>query len=115
MLFYINSCLNDLFQQEVPAAFVSFKSRLGAAVALHVQQGENPTEWLTERAPEPEDVYWPFFSPSFLSRWIGNVAVVFACIILTILFFIPVIIVQGLTNLDQLETWFPFLKGVLNM
>ncbi|KAJ0535581.1 putative calcium-dependent channel, 7TM region phosphate [Helianthus annuus] len=86
--------------KEVPAAFVSFKSRLGAAVVLHVQQGENPTEWLTERAPEPEDVYWPFFSASFISRWIGNVMVIFAC---------------GLTNLDQLETWFPFLKGVLNI
>nr|XP_043615619.1 CSC1-like protein HYP1 [Erigeron canadensis]XP_043615620.1 CSC1-like protein HYP1 [Erigeron canadensis] len=101
--------------KEVPAAFVSFKSRLGAAVALHIQQGENPTEWLTERAPEPRDIYWPFFSASFLSRWIGNVVVVFACVILTILFFIPVIIVQGLTNLDQLETWFPFLKDVLNI
>ncbi|MFS7897405.1 putative calcium-dependent channel, 7TM region phosphate [Helianthus anomalus] len=101
--------------KEVPAAFVSFKSRLGAAVALHVQQGENPTEWLTERAPEPEDVYWPFFSASFISRWIGNVMVIFACVILTILFFIPVIIVQGLTNLDQLETWFPFLKGILKI
>ncbi|KAI3726129.1 hypothetical protein L1987_65926 [Smallanthus sonchifolius] len=101
--------------KEVPAAFVSFKSRLGAAVALHVQQGENPTEWLTEQAPEPEDVYWPFFSASFISRWIGNVIVVFACVILTILFFIPVLIVQGLTNLDQLETWFPFLKSVLNI
>ncbi|XP_076931258.1 hyperosmolality-gated Ca2+ permeable channel 2.3-like [Bidens hawaiensis] len=101
--------------KEVPAAFVSFKSRLGTAVALHIQQGENPTEWLTERAPEPQDVYWPFFSASFLSRWIGNVMVVFACVILTILFLIPVGIVQGLTNLDQLETWFPFLKGVLNI
>ncbi|KAI7757545.1 hypothetical protein M8C21_032784 [Ambrosia artemisiifolia] len=100
---------------EVPAAFVSFKSRLGTAVALHIQQGENPTEWLTERAPEPEDVYWPFFSPSFISRWIGNVMVVFACVILTILFFIPVIIVQSLTHLEQLETWFPFLKGVLDI
>ncbi|KAI3784866.1 hypothetical protein L1987_43973 [Smallanthus sonchifolius] len=101
--------------EEVPAAFVSFKSRLGAAVALHVQQGENPTEWLTEQAPEPDDVYWPCFSASFISRWIGNVIVVFACVILTILFLIPVIIVQGLTNLDQLETWFPFLEGVLNI
>ncbi|KAK9054011.1 hypothetical protein SSX86_025086 [Deinandra increscens subsp. villosa] len=101
--------------KEVPAAFVSFKSRLGAAVALHIQQAENPTEWLTESAPEPKDVYWPFFSASFLSRWIGNVTVVFACVLLTILFLIPVIIVQGLTNLDQLETWFPFLQGVLNI
>lgn len=104
-----------LHGQELPAAFVSFKSRIGAAVALQIQQGTKPTEWLTERAPEPRDTYWPFFSASFLSRWIGNVVVVIACFILTVLFFIPVIIVQGLTNLNQLETWFPFLKGILNI
>ncbi|KAL4581798.1 hypothetical protein LXL04_006326 [Taraxacum kok-saghyz] len=104
-----------LHGKELPAAFVSFKSRIGAAVALHIQQGSKPTEWLTERAPEPRDTYWPFFSASFLSRWIGNVVVVVACIVLTVLFFIPVIIVQGLTNLNQLETWFPFLKSILDI
>ncbi|GJT56774.1 CSC1-like protein HYP1 isoform X1 [Tanacetum coccineum] len=101
--------------KEVPAAFVSFKSRLGAAIALQIQQGEKPTEWLTERAPEPRDIYWPFFSASFLSRWIGNVVVVVVCVVLTILFLIPVFIVQSLTHLEQLETWFPFLINVLKI
>ncbi|CAH1421016.1 unnamed protein product [Lactuca virosa] len=104
-----------LHGKELPAAFVSFKSRIGAAVVLQIQQGQKPTEWLTERAPEPRDTYWPFFSASFLSRWIGNVVVVIACVVLTILFFIPVLIVQGLTNLNQLETWFPFLTSILNI
>ena len=94
---------------------MSFKSRLGAATALHIQQGINPTEWVTERAPEPQDVHWPFFSTSFLKRWICKLLVFVACISLTILFLIPVVIVQGLTNLDQLETWFPFLKGILSL
>lgn len=99
---------------EVPAAFVSFKSRFDAAIALHIKQGTNPTEWVTEPAPEPQDVYWPFFSASFMKRWISNLVAVVACIILTVLFFLPVVIVvQGLTHLDQLETWFPFLKGIL--
>ncbi|KAH9676607.1 CSC1-like protein HYP1 [Citrus sinensis] len=97
------------------AAFVSFNSRYGAAIALHIQQGVNPTEWVTEQAPGPQDVHWPFFSSSFMKRWICKLAVVVACIALTILFLIPVVIVQGLTHLDQLETWFPFLKGVLNL
>ncbi|KAG2714228.1 hypothetical protein I3843_03G020000 [Carya illinoinensis] len=101
--------------KEVPAAFVSFKSRLGAAVALHIQQAVNPTKWVTERAPEPQDVYWPFFSDSFIKRWICVLVVFVACIALTILFLIPVVLVQGLTNLDQLETWFPFLKGILKL
>ncbi|KAF8012894.1 hypothetical protein BT93_I0913 [Corymbia citriodora subsp. variegata] len=101
--------------QEVPAAFVSFKSHFGAATVLHIQQRINPTEWVTEQAPEPQDIHWPFFSTSFLKRWICNLAVVAACIAITILFLIPVVIVQGLTNLDQLETWFPFLEGLLKI
>ncbi|XP_050271663.1 CSC1-like protein HYP1 [Quercus robur] len=105
----------SLAGKEVSAAFVSFKSRLGAAVALHIQQGINPTEWITERAPEPHDVHWPFFSSSYLKRWICTLLVFAACAALTILFLIPVVIVQSLTNLEQLETWFPFLEGILSL
>lgn len=106
---------SSLAGKEVSAAFVSFKSRLGAAVALHIQQGINPTEWITERAPEPHDVHWPFFSSSYLKRWMCTLMVFAACAALTILFLIPVVIVQSLTNLDQLETWFPFLEGILSL
>ncbi|XP_065856171.1 CSC1-like protein HYP1 [Euphorbia lathyris] len=101
--------------EEVPAAFVSFKSRFGAAVALHIQQGVNPTEWVTERAPEPQDVHWSFFSASFLRRWIYQLVAIVSCIAVTFLFFVPVVIVQGLANLHQLEIWLPFLKSVLGL
>ncbi|KAJ7971014.1 CSC1-like protein [Quillaja saponaria] len=104
-----------LARKEDPAAFVSFKSRFGAAIPLHIQEGVNPTEWVTEQAPEPHDVYWPLFSASFMKRWISKQMVVVACAALTILFFVPVAITQGLTNLDQLEIWFPFLKSVLRL
>ncbi|XP_002522488.2 CSC1-like protein At1g69450 isoform X1 [Ricinus communis] len=103
------------FGEETRAAFVSFKSRYGAAVAFHLQQSVNPTQWVTEQAPEPDDVYWPFFSSSFMRRWISKLVVVVACILLTILFLIPVVVVQGLTNLSQLEIWFPFLKSILTI
>ncbi|KAK8553133.1 hypothetical protein V6N13_089348 [Hibiscus sabdariffa] len=106
---------SSLAGEEIPAAFVSFKSRFGAAIALHIQQGINPTEWVTEQAPEPKDVYWPFFSASFMKRWIFKIVVVVAYVAVTILFLIPVVVVQGLTHLDQLETWLPFLKGVLSL
>ncbi|XP_058722711.1 CSC1-like protein HYP1 isoform X1 [Vicia villosa] len=106
---------SSLASMEVPAAFVSFKTRFGAAIALHIQEGVNPTEWITEEAPEPHDVHWPFFTVSFLKRWISKLVVFVAYSTLTILFFIPVAIVQGLTHLDQLETLFPFLKGVLRL
>ncbi|KAL0350853.1 UNVERIFIED_CONTAM: CSC1-like protein HYP1 [Sesamum radiatum] len=101
--------------KEVPAAFVSFKSRFSAAIVSHVQQGVKPTEWITEQAPDPQDVYWPFFSASFIKRWFANIVVIFACIFVTVLFLVPVLLVQGLTHLDQLEVWLPFLRGILNL
>ncbi|CAL9084911.1 unnamed protein product [Musa textilis] len=42
----------------MPAAFVSFGTRWGAAVCAQTQQTRNPTLWLTEWAPEPRDIYW---------------------------------------------------------
>ncbi|XP_056165318.1 CSC1-like protein At1g69450 isoform X2 [Syzygium oleosum] len=100
---------------EARAAFVSFNSRYAAATAFHLQQGIDPTQWLAEEAPEPHDVYWPFFSSSFMRRWISKLVVIVACILLTILFLIPVLVVQGLTNLSQLEVLFPFLKSILTL
>jgi hypothetical protein len=94
---------------------VSFKTRYGASTVFHLQQSTNPTHWLTEEAPQPNDVFWPFFSSSFMGRWISKLLVVVACILLTILFLIPVVVVQGLTNLSQLEVWFPFLKSILTL
>ncbi|TXG56561.1 hypothetical protein EZV62_017874 [Acer yangbiense] len=100
---------------EIRAAFVSFNSRYGAAIPFHMQLSTNPTNWIAEQAPEPDDVFWPFFSTSFIKRWIYKLVVVVACILLTILFLIPVVLVQGLTNLSQLEIWFPILKGILTI
>ncbi|KAG2702429.1 hypothetical protein I3843_06G083000 [Carya illinoinensis] len=105
----------SLAGEEIPAAFVSFKSRYGAAIAFHLRQSINPIQWVTEQAPEPNDVYWPFFSSTFMRRWICKLVVVVACILLTILFLIPVVFVQGLTNLSQLEVWLPFLKSILTI
>ncbi|KAI9389780.1 hypothetical protein POPTR_008G091200v4 [Populus trichocarpa] len=101
--------------KDTHAAFVSFKTRYGASTVFHLQQSTNPTHWLTEEAPQPNDVFWPFFSSSFMGRWISKLLVVVACILLTILFLIPVVVVQGLTNLSQLEVWFPFLKSILTL
>ncbi|XP_011017881.1 PREDICTED: CSC1-like protein At1g69450 isoform X1 [Populus euphratica] len=101
--------------KDTHAAFVSFKTRYGASTVFHLQQSTNPTHWLTEEAPQPNDVFWPFFSSSFMGRWISKLLVVVACILLTVVFLIPVVVVQGLTNLSQLEVWFPFLKSILTI
>ncbi|WJX50896.1 hypothetical protein P8452_37142 [Trifolium repens] len=103
----------SLIAEEARAAFVFFKSRYAAASAFHLQPSINPTQWITEPAPQPHDVYWPFFSESFMKQWISKLVVIVVCISFTILFLIPVVIVQGLTNLKQLEVLFPFLKSIL--
>uniref|UniRef100_A0A5B6ZUL2 Putative CSC1-like protein HYP1 n=1 Tax=Davidia involucrata TaxID=16924 RepID=A0A5B6ZUL2_DAVIN len=105
----------SLAGEEARAAFVSFNSRYGAAIASNMQLSINPTYWVTEQAPEPHDVYWPFFSKSFMRKWISKIVVIVACVLLTVVFLIPIVIVQGLTNLSQLEIWFPFLKSILTI
>ncbi|KAL1538737.1 CSC1-like protein HYP1 [Salvia divinorum] len=105
----------SLAGKEVPAAFVSFKTRFSAAIVSHLQQGLKPTDWVTEPAPDPQDIHWPFFSASFFKKWMCNIAVVFTCLLITIMFLVPVLIAQGLTNLAQLETMLPFLSGILKL
>lgn len=50
-----------------------------------------------------------------MKKWISKLVVYVAYTVITILFLIPVVIVQGLTHLDQLEIWLPFLKGILSI
>lgn len=105
----------SLIAEEARAAFVFFKSRYGAASAFHLQPSINPTQWITEPAPAPKDVYWPFFSESFMKQWVSKLVVIVVCILFTISFLIPVVLVQGLTNLKQLEILFPFLASILSI
>ncbi|CAO2829535.1 unnamed protein product [Amaranthus hypochondriacus] len=100
--------------KEVRSAFVFFKSRFTAAIASRLQQSEKPTQWVTEQAPEPNDVYWPVFHSTFFRRWMSRVVIIVVSILLTVLFLLPVVIVQSLANLSQLEVWFPFLKNILS-
>ncbi|XP_047047040.1 CSC1-like protein HYP1 [Lolium rigidum] len=102
-------------RQEISAAFVSFKSRYAAANAIYIRQSDNPTEWQTEHAPDPHDVYWPNFSTTFMERWISKFIVFVASVLLIIVFLIVVAFIQGLTYMEQLEAWLPFLKNILEI
>jgi len=102
-------------EKELPAAFVSFRSRYGAAMASQLVQSSNPLLWVTEPAPEPSDIYWPFLSAPYIQLWISKFVVVVAVFFLTILFLVPVTFVQGLTQLTELESFLPFLKKVLKL
>ncbi|KAH9304770.1 hypothetical protein KI387_009174, partial [Taxus chinensis] len=106
---------SDYFQEakELPAAFVSFKSRFSAAVAAQVRQSSNPMLWMTELAPEPGDVYWSNLSIPCRQLWFRKIVVLLGSIALSFVFLIPVTFVQGLSQLDRLQKYFPFLRKVL--
>ncbi|XP_057422162.1 calcium permeable stress-gated cation channel 1-like [Lotus japonicus] len=99
----------------MPAAFVSFKSRWGAAVCAQTQQTRNPTLWLTEWAPEPRDIYWPNLSIPYVSLTIRRLIMAVAFFFLTFFFMIPIAFVQTLASLDGLEKKAPWLEPLLKM
>ena len=99
--------------QECAAALVFFRTRYAALVASRVLQSSNPMHWVTDRAPEPLDVYWKNLSIPYKQLWIRKLATRLASLVLTLLFIVPVGFVQGLLHLEGLQKRFPFLKGDL--
>ncbi|KAF5481027.1 hypothetical protein F2P56_001721 [Juglans regia] len=97
----------------MPAAFVSFKTRWGAAVCAQTQQSRNPTIWLTEWAPEPRDVYWDNLANPYVSLTIRKLIVAVAFFFLTFFFMIPIAFVQSLANIEGIEKAVPFLKPII--
>ncbi|WOL17542.1 calcium permeable stress-gated cation channel 1-like isoform X1 [Canna indica] len=94
----------------MPAAFVSFRTRWGAAVCAQTQQTRNPTSWLTEWAPEPRDVYWENLAIPFVSLTIRQLIMTVALFFLTFFYIVPISLVQYLANIEGLEKAAPFLK-----
>ncbi|XVF71859.1 hypothetical protein PTKIN_Ptkin12aG0073300 [Pterospermum kingtungense] len=99
----------------MPAAFVSFKTRWGAAVCAQTQQSRNPTIWLTEWAPEPRDVYWENLAIPFVFLTIRRLIVAVAFFFLTFFFMIPITFVQSLANIEGIEKALPFLKPIIEV
>lgn len=97
----------------MPASFVSFKDRWGAAVCAQTQQSRNPTIWLTEWAPEPRDVYWRNLPIPYVSLAIRRLISGVAFFFLTFFFMIPIAFVQSLANISGIEKTAPFLKPIV--
>ncbi|PPS19911.1 hypothetical protein GOBAR_AA00670 [Gossypium barbadense] len=107
--------LNSNTKSIMPAAFVSFKTRWGAAVCAQTQQSRNPTTWLTEWAPEPRDVYWENLAIPFVFLTIRRLIAAVAFFFLTFFFMIPIAIVQSLANIESIEKALPFLKPIIEV
>ncbi|CAB4306119.1 unnamed protein product [Prunus armeniaca] len=99
----------------MPAAFVSFKTRWGAAVCAQTQQSRDPTIWLTDWAPEPRDVYWPNLAIPYVSLSVKRLIMGVAFFFLTFFFMIPIAIVQSFASLEGIEKAAPFLKPIVEM
>lgn len=97
----------------MPAAFVSFKSRWGAAVCAQTQQTRNPTIWLTEWAPEPRDVYWPNLAIPYVHLSVRRLLMSVAFFFLTFFFIIPIAFVQSLASIEGIQRYAPFLKVIV--
>ncbi|WCJ21495.1 ERD (early-responsive to dehydration stress) family protein [Euphorbia peplus] len=99
----------------IPAAFVSFKSRWAAAVCAQTQQSSNPTIWLTERAPEPRDVYWDNLAIPYVELSIRRLVMAVGLFLLIFFFMIPIALVQSIASIEGIQKVFPFLKHLIQM
>ncbi|XP_047078405.1 CSC1-like protein RXW8 [Lolium rigidum] len=109
----ISNTDNNTDNEECAVAFVFFKTRYGALVASDVLQTSNPTKWVTDLAPEPNDVYWSKIWLPYNQLWIRQIATLLGSIVFMLLFLIPVAFIQGLSELEQLQQKLPFLNGLL--
>ncbi|KAL5225936.1 hypothetical protein ABZP36_012575 [Zizania latifolia] len=102
-----------LDDQECAAVFVYFRTRYAALVASEILQTSNPMKWVTNLAPEPDDVYWSNLWLPYKQLWIRRIATLLGSIVFMFLFLIPVTFIQGLSQLEQLQQKLPFLNGIL--
>uniref|UniRef100_A0A0D3HX31 CSC1/OSCA1-like 7TM region domain-containing protein n=1 Tax=Oryza barthii TaxID=65489 RepID=A0A0D3HX31_9ORYZ len=102
-----------LDDQECTAAFVYFRTRYAALVASEILQTSNPMKWVTDLAPEPDDVYWSNLWLPYKQLWIRRIATLLGSIVFMLFFLIPVTFIQGLSQLEQLQQRLPFLKRIL--
>ncbi|KAM0050454.1 putative calcium-dependent channel, 7TM region phosphate [Helianthus debilis subsp. tardiflorus] len=93
--------------EELPVAFVTFRSRWDASLASQTQQHPNPLLWISQMAPEPRDVFWKNLAVPYKHVIIYRFAVLIAEIIFSIFFAIPVSAVQGIAQFEKLKKWFP--------
>ncbi|TKV92083.1 hypothetical protein SEVIR_9G140400v4 [Setaria viridis] len=109
----MNDSSLSLPDEECGAAFIFFKTRYAALVVAKILQTSNPMRWVTSLAPERDDIYWSNLWLPYKQLWIRHIATLLGSIVFMFLFLMPVTFIQGLTQLEQLQQRFPFLRGIL--
>ncbi|WOH06992.1 hypothetical protein DCAR_0626421 [Daucus carota subsp. sativus] len=106
----IHDFADDFKKKECPAALVFFRTRYAALVAAQTLEHVNPMLWVTEMAPEPEDVLWANICVPYRLLWVRKLGIFIASIAFLIFFLLPVSFVQGLVHLEKLEKKYSYLK-----
>ncbi|KAM3688139.1 hypothetical protein ACJW31_10G127700 [Castanea mollissima] len=77
-------------------------SRCAATVAAQARLSSNSL-WVTNMAPEPQDVYWPNLEIPYRQLWFRKMGTNVASTAFIILFLFPVAFVQVLARLEEIE------------
>jgi hypothetical protein len=103
--------------QEVPTAFVTVRTRWGAAVTAQTQQSVNPLHWVTQWAPEPRDVDWPNMEIPYNQIFPRKIVAAVLAIAITFIYYPIVLAVKVLENLDTVKKYLPqvVVDNVLDM
>lgn len=103
--------------QEVPTAFVTVKTRWGAAVTAQTQQSVNPLQWVTQWAPEPQDMDWENLEIPYNQLFFRAIVSAVLAIAVTIIYYPITFAVKFLENLDTLKKFLPqiVIDNVISM
>lgn len=103
--------------QELPSAFVTVRTRWGAAVTAQTQQSVNPTQWVTQWAPEPRDIDWPNMEIPYNQFFTRQIVSTVLAIALTCLYYPIVAAIRLLGNLDTVKKYLPqvIVDNILDM
>lgn len=93
--------------QEVPTAFVTVRSRWGAAVTAQTQQSTNPLHWVTQWAPEPRDMDWPNLEIPYNQLFARQIVSTALALALTFVYYPLTFGVKLLENLDRVAKYLP--------
>ncbi|GJP49908.1 hypothetical protein CLOM_g9064 [Closterium sp. NIES-68] len=99
----------------MPAAFVSFSSRWGAAVAAQTLQCKDSSQWSTQWAPEQRDVKWANLPVPHEQLALRRLIIVAVVVGIVFFYTIPIGFVQSLANLDNISRSMPWLTPLIRI
>ncbi|CAM6086043.1 unnamed protein product [Calypogeia fissa] len=97
------------------AALVFFNSRRAAAEASQEKHSPFADRWEVLPAPEPRAVIWETMHISFYQRMVREKVVYVIVFFVIVFYMIPIIFIAGLSTIDNLTKYLPFLKPVVKI